>query len=550
MSGSNELVTIDFGNEGINRRLTENFLKIQDYFFEVSGFQYGMIGQKNDADYKGLPYHDIQSLLKIQTLGNELFKSSLTAKNIHENLISYIVGKGHTYEVLPVDEKADKKGDTFKKAQAAIDRVTNDLCWPVVQEEFYNRWFRTGETFQYVEGDEFAFIEPHLVYPPRGGKERKFGIEFEDGRFNRPSRYWVKPTYSEKAEPEQADVIIHSKRGVDRNDPRGVPLLWAAYCPCNEIDELEYALTYLLVAVAENAVSYDYDDSRVDGGTVRKIAEGAAARKEQVKLEGKPNDAGRAVQAHRFKVEINAGGIDANAFIEAKNSKARRISGIAGIPEFIITGDADTGSRNSLFAAEGPLVRRTAREAQRGSKQEMEFLYRVAAQALGYRANQEGVNKAKKILQIRAKVPIVESEDKKTTAERHDMQLANRTKSPQMVIRENGDDPEEVVKEWAEWEDTLAKMRETHGDTVFMDAAELETRIRAARTLKDAGWDPDEAMEKVGLDPIEHRAMVDEQVIGFPGNVDPRNPNPEGDQTGASGGDPRQRPGSGQATAA
>lgn len=517
-------------------RIRERCQRHWDYYEETVGWFVHGAGNANIE--KQLPYHDIDSLKSTQKLGARLFHESLTAKAIHENLLSYIVGTGHTYKVAP------KVGKTFgetelKKCQDAIDAMLTFHEWPELQEEFYNRWFRTGETFQLHEPTrnfiDLRWIEPHNVNPPEQPSElekAKFGIEYQNDNVRRPIAYYITSTSESNPRTRRTLAqtgkagIMHCKRGVDRNDPRGIPLLWAAYCPCREIDEIDHALTQVALSIAENAVEYRYQ-SGVRRRTLEAIAGQIDDTKDERRLKGKTNNAGSVVHARDFQIELHGINLDARNWVEMISAKSRRISAIAGIPEFIITGDADTGSRNSLISAVGPLTRRMSREAAKGARCEMELLYMACSVALGRYGDEDWLRGFKDTVQITANIPRPDDQDPEANARRVIREMDASIQSPQGACAELGRSYEAVMTQIEEHRTRQGETSARVNWAVAYSPEELKSKMEIIKLAVGAGAKPEQALEACNLDPIEFEKLVQQPPAGAGTNGRPAPSKPQ-----------------------
>lgn len=485
-----------------------------DFWEEVTGWM--RTSENDDVLNKALPYYDIHSLRGTQRLGARLFHESMLGKVIHENLVSYIVGEGHQYTVKPVGDK-DEDEITIR-AQSAVDLFLSRYEWPDHQEEFINRWFRTGDTFRIIEPSggtvDFAYIESHNVRPPetsRGQDKAPFGIEYDGGNVNREKTFYVS---TDGASPKpvakwgRRQVLSHGKRGVDRNDPRGVPLLWVAYCPCREIDELDRALSRVMAQVSEHAVEYNFlpgtSTSAISQVTQAKTAERTAAT-ESGQLAG---NAGGIHLSKDHSVVMHGVGINGADWIEVLHSKMRRVGVLAQIPEFILTGDAETGSRNTLFVAEAPFTRRISREARRASRHEIEILYHAIAASFGKFGDQEWMDDFKSRYVIDVEIPIPESQDKAAETNRVLSAMDRQIISPQIATQLQGYDYDAVQRDWDEHIQRQEERRESFGSFLSLQVEEIRVRAEVAQGLIARGVDPNQALEYVGLDPTEHGGLL------------------------------------------
>lgn len=503
-----------------SRTLTEAQKRISehhDYYEEVVGWLRS--SEDSNASHKCLPYHDFESYKATLRLGARIFQESMLGKTIHENLLSYIVGTGHTYDVEKIDAgDGEKEDETTKRAKRAIDEMMTVHEWPDMQEEFYNRWFRSGDTIRIVEPYhgivDFAYTEPHRLGPPDTNKTKEqapFGIEYESGNVNRPKKYWI---YDDTGRPSAIDrltktrAVSHGKRGCDRNDPRGFPMLWLAYCPIREIDELETYLSSILAAVSDHTVVYDYNPE-VTNAAIQRVSDGSTRARRKAAERGKmATSPGGAHHARDYKVVLNGGSVDGPGWVTVLQSKRRSVGVVAGLPEFIVTGDADSGTRNTLFVAEAPFTRRISREARRGAAHEIEVLYLAIAQAFNQFGNEEWMRQFKAKYRIKVKYALAESQDKAAETNRILSALDKEVISPQIATRMLGEDYDQVQSDIDAHLERREARREQLGAFVSLASEDIRVRAEIAQTLIGRGIDPGSALEYAGLDPTEHASLV------------------------------------------
>lgn len=501
---------IDFATIGsqIQDRINEHY-NDADYLATIAGWSVG----GTTLDEKHLPYRDITSLNTLQRLGCRLFHSSILGRSIHENMISYIVGTGHSYTVSAASG-ANPSDSDIKKAQATIDAMLAWHEWPQMQAETYNRLYRSGDVIDRLIPNggivDIVRIEPHTL---RGDTDAPFGIRYAKGDVRSPETYLIHDATTTKPNKawDRNAVICHGKRGVDSNDPRGVPLLGAPYCEVRAIDELYHGLTKVMAALFDHVIVYNYGEADKVKRAMA-VAAGQTAAREELQRNGKFNNAGGTHHAAGHTVEIHGDAFNAQQIVFAMSALTRRIGVLCGLPEFIITGDADTGSRNSLLSAEGPATRRFAREAGSGATYEKQILYHAIAASRGTFGDPKAYRELRANFQIQAKPPLAETQDKPAETNRVLSAMREKVYSPQHACQLLGVDPEQMLAQWEQWDERLAKGREALGRIVGVKPEDVEKMVNAAATLINAGLDPTEALTKVGLDPVEHVELVRQQT--------------------------------------
>lgn len=521
--------------EQIQHRIDEHYNEWSRFSFVTSG-QYGNVQER-----KHLPYRDIQELNNVQYLGARLFHESVLGRTIHENLLSYVVGTGHSYTVK-AQPNANPSESDIKRAQAVVDAMLTYHDWPCVQEETYNRRFRSGDNIDRLVPIggivDVIRIEPHELQAER---DAPFGVKYQDGDVRNPETFFVATGNNAKAKPEKAwdrqSVICHGKRGVDLNDPRGVPLLFPAYCPTRTIDELFHGLGKVLGSVFDHIVVYNHLSTSTNQ-KIAQVAYGLSSAREEQANKGQFGNPGGITHARDYTVELHGDALNAQAIVQAFSALTRRIGVLTGLPEFIITGDADTGSRNSLLSAEGPTTRRIAREASSGARYEIKILYHAIAATFGKFGDPKYFDQLRQTFLIEAKPPLAESQDKAAETRRILDAMRERVYSPQHACQLLGVNHEQILTEWEQWEERLAKGREALGRIIAVKPEDVEKMAAAASAMIAAGVDPTEALTKVGLDPVEHIELVKPHA-GDVGSSTSDNPQEKGsksnDQAGFKG---------------
>ena len=461
-----------------------------EFLAEIHGWQRG--SAKKHHKEKALPYEDHEKLMEVQRLGIHLFRKSMTATNIHRNLNNYIIGSGHTYDVkMRPSQKEDK--NLLKIAQQSRDRILSRYNWLQVQNDFYNRWFRSGDIFRNVEPVantvDFGWIEPFMVRPPitgRVSKDVELGIEFRNGDYRKPEKYYIAKKSNEDPKPEKAfaksQCILHSKTNVDMNDPRGLPLLWLAYVPCMDIDAINSAMTEVAKAFARFAVVKQFSDQ----AAVQRIKQMAADDSNQQlanRITGHI-DAGEVEHAKGYEVKLNATDVNARDWAEMISIKARMIGSIANLPEFMVTGDADTGNRSSLLSAETPFTTRVIQESSMGSAAETDLFYLGMQSAMNTFGDRDEFNRLKTMIEFVPAHPIY-STLRCNNSERLRAEVDAGFTSVQMACAESGRDYEQVQRdrvEHIERESEIVTGSLGNGNVWGLDKARFEWQINALQT--------------------------------------------------------------------
>lgn len=373
---------------------------------------------------KGRPYTDMRGLLRLQRLGHILKNESPTAISVLEKLVSYTVGTGHTYSVSAREGMTASEMELTIVREAILDVTEIDMHWQEVQEELLrDRLLSTGDVIRWFDTTgnpariDAAFVDSSELQTPGEkidpDKGNEFGIEYETDRAGlpdarRPRSYWINGTEI------PASNVQHMTHGVDSRDPRGVPLLWSVYCLAKEIDELDYAASMAGIAYAEHTVVKQFDP-QVSGDSISDIASNVSTLRTEAKEAGLPNIAGAVHEAKGYQISLISADFSSDGWTNLIERKARRIGAVADVPEFMIHGVADTGSRNTLISAEAPLTRRVQRLGNVMGRFDTDFLYAAAAIKFGWfgRADYEQrVRDLKRRVNIKVEIPIPDTQEK------------------------------------------------------------------------------------------------------------------------------------------
>lgn len=466
-----------------------------------------------NMDQKFVPYSSLEELNKVQGIGNKLYYHSMTAQVIIRNLINYIVGKGHTYTVRPRAGANVRNEDTMR-FQRNVDDFCESAVWPIVQEDFYKRLFRTGESIQYLEPVDgmldVSWIEPfHL----KQQEEAPFGIKFKEvrdvPRASMPEEFYI-GSVGENPKKETSVNIHFCKRGVDINDPRGIPMLWLAYGEAKEIDILHQALTQVMITVAENSVVWESDPG---SATPKQVADIASALDEHntARFEnGHDNDAGRtSIPPAGTKVKNFGADVATDAWISAIASKERRIGVVANVPEFILTGDAETGNRSSLISAEGPMHRSIDREAHTGSLCEVHVIAKAIAAAEDKFTDVSWQREFKRNFHIEPHIPLPSTENEAQRSDRLLKEFVAGLLDAEGFCRGVNRNYESMMDGNERHQQRLMQSMSRVGPLAH-DLPRLQAIAAIAAQAQAAGGDPMPYLEILGVDVDENRATLEE----------------------------------------
>lgn len=367
------------------------------------------------------------------------------AVNAYENRISYIVGTGHSYTVMPkpgweVEEVADPlaAADTTQEeplnglisqadieaGQTVIDDWITEYKWHYRQQEIVRRKDRDGECFlRFFPGDDgldLRFVEPSQVAQPSTDHEptHSFGIVTKAEDVETVEGYLIAGEGQVAAEE-----IQHRKQGVDANVKRGRPLLYPVEENLRRTDMLQRNMTTVSVIQSAIALIRKHADADADA-----ITNWAQARAQIANYRTRFGDTeywqqyspGTIIDTDKqTEYEMPSQGIDASRFTLVLESELKSIAAMLVMPEFMFTSNASNANYASTMVAEGPAVKYFQRLQRDMIVDDLEVMDRVLDAAV--EAGQLSPETRGKI-SIDVEAPRLESRDraKEVTA---DMQL-------------------------------------------------------------------------------------------------------------------------------
>jgi len=144
---------------------------------------------------------DEAALTAIRNQSRNLAATNEFAINAIENRINYIVGSGHKYHAVPVDE-CDLEISGL--VQGFLARFLDENQWARRHQEIVRRRDRDGEVFVrfFVQSDgmtQIRFVEPAQVTCPQNYKDRPehaFGIHTQPLDAESVLGYWIDGKYT------------------------------------------------------------------------------------------------------------------------------------------------------------------------------------------------------------------------------------------------------------------------------------------------------------------------------------------------------------------
>jgi len=309
-----------------------------------------------------VPFQTEIELDQIRRECRQLAAENEFAINGHENRISYVVGTGHRYQVVPRLGHTVSKS-TLAQVQAVLDRFLKENRWHLRQQEILRRKDRDGEAFlRFFPGPDgilrVRFLDPEDVRTPARysqNPEHSFGIATDPADVETVRGYWVNETWV------SAQEIQHRKANVDCNIKRGLPLFYPVRKNLRRAEKLLRNMS--VVAGLQSAVAL-----------IRKHTGGRAS------VERFLSDAGTSVppgplpgssyaSVQRFApgtildatagvdYEFPVAAIDAARYVTLLQAELRAVASRLVMPEFMLTSDASNANYASTLVAEGPAVK-------------------------------------------------------------------------------------------------------------------------------------------------------------------------------------------------
>jgi hypothetical protein len=192
----------------------------------------------------------------------------------------------------------------------------------------------------------------------------------------------------------------------------------------------------------------------------------------------------------------------------------------------MVSGQADTGSRNTLISAEAPFTRRVERIGAKLASFDVDLMHLAVAARLGFFGDVERMRDFRRRVAITADVSLPDTQER-WRREQSIMDQGDRGYLDfRTVVTKLGHDPDQVITGLREDVERKQELADDSILTASYSADELLSRTKAYQTLVASGWDEVEAAAAVGIDP----PMVIHDDTGT------------GDQ--APGGEAEERPGS------
>lgn len=326
-------------------------------------------------------------------MGRRLFQTNGFARGAHSARVSYVIGTGHAYELVPKDPERAK---TDPVLQALADEANKRLkaflkanVFPRSEREGMIRSDRDGEQFVrlFPNADgpaKLRFAEPEDVRDPQSaragleaqnGPDIEMGVEVNNVDVRTVVAYWIADGLKEDSKrvpvidkQSKLQQVFHLKLNVDLNQRRGWPTLWPVRRNLIRADRLlRYANN---VAAIQSAVASVWKHSQKTKAQVETFLD---QNNDALLID---NTTGRQtrLQGTTWGEDIHLGpGVELQAPIVSIDPQKiaglvqmdlREVAADLQMAEFMLTADASNNNFASSLVAESPPVRNFQRLQQ------------------------------------------------------------------------------------------------------------------------------------------------------------------------------------------
>lgn len=331
-----------------------------------------------------IPYTNETQLDHIRYQCRQLALENEFAINALENRISYVVGTGHRYRIVP------RPGTTVARAllqrtQDVLEEFLRENRWHRRQQEILLRKDRDGEVFlRFFPGEDgllrVRFVDPEQIRTPPHKADQphhSFGVVTEPDDVETVLGYWVDGRWVE------ARHIQHRKANVDSHIKRGLPLFYPVRKNLRRAEKLLRNMS--VVAGLQSAVALIRKHSGGRSSVERFLADRQAASAEAL-----PDGAGSVEHfapgtildaTAGIEYEFPVAAIDAARYVTLLQAELRAIASRLVMPEFMLTSDASNANYASTLVAEGPAVKMFQRLQEEMIEEDRVVLEKVLATA-------------------------------------------------------------------------------------------------------------------------------------------------------------------------
>lgn len=188
----------------------------------------------------------LQQLEAVRSISRILDSTNEVCKNVQYHYRNNIIGSGIQIDILPSDLGAAPTDVNINDAGVKTLK-TNWSIFLAANPKFYftlcdivKRSKRDGEVFlrvfkQGTDAPKVRFIDPYSI---TGTSEAPYGIVFDKGDWETPKTYLFKNPVTQDTDPIPAESVVHYKRNVDTDTPRGIPDAYPVFTNLRRLEKL------------------------------------------------------------------------------------------------------------------------------------------------------------------------------------------------------------------------------------------------------------------------------------------------------------------------
>jgi hypothetical protein len=318
---------------------------------------------------EALPFYlNEQQLKLIRDRSRRLVSENEFAICAIENRISFLIGSGLNYRVLPAHKGTTDK--ILEEAQVVVDTFceVNEL-WKLEQEAVL-RNDRDGESFMrlfYMPSGviKLRWVEPEHVRCPNGDTQpqKSFGIETDPRDIYNVRGYWVvrQPLMSWSPDFIPAREMVHFKCNTDSSAKRGMPVFYSVETNLRHAEEILAAMSATAKARAKIALIRRVDGvnktaaqkmkTDLETGSQFDPTTGGVTNVEQLK------NSSILTSSKNIEYEFPSNQGDVTGTVAVLQAELRAAAARLVMPEYMLSADASNGTYNSQGLTDSPVTR-------------------------------------------------------------------------------------------------------------------------------------------------------------------------------------------------
>lgn len=465
-----------------------NFVDPRDAYRDETGEEWDEIGASGGyLDEQVEPFRNENELARIRRRARQTVQRNPYAENFLVNLVSFVVGKGHTYKVTPLKDE-EVSDDLINSYQEFIDDLLKMNKWKKRQKEIYRRMHRDGEAFIRIFPQEdgfctFRFAEPYEVSTPKaftGKKNYSYGIRTDVDDVETVEAYYV----NEEEVPYYE--MQHRKLNVDMNVKRGLSSIWCVLACLDRGLNLLRNMSTVVATQASIALIRKHDTT---SGNVKSFVQNQASYQSYDRGTGETRNykklrPGTILDAKKgTEYEFPAVGLNPAAPVEVLGAECRAIASSKAMPEYMVGSDSSNSAYASTMISEAPAVRFFEGEQEDMIEADLDLIMAAVDHAIDVGRLRPEV---KEQLKIVATPPTLVTRDPKAVAETDQIYMNARVKSPQTVQGELGLNTDEEMENWQQFDDTM------YPDMAVQTTVENSDGSKSTTTKANRPIDPDQ----------------------------------------------------------